>query len=248
MSDIDQQDIPEGAAPNAVPVSEASHSPNVSRRHLLMGAGMLAVGGAAYARMPRRRFPNIDDKKFEALFPKAFGDWQTLPVSELVMPPESDLTAKLYQHILTRTYVNGKGEGVMFLAAYNSEQVNNVQVHRPEICYNASGFKIAETRAYELKLADGHIVPGRVVRAERTGRIENIVYWTRIGDEFPQTWLQQRISMTRANLKGFYADGLLLRASTIEADTERSVTIISSFLRELAANSQPFTRQLIFRT
>lgn len=242
MSDTDQQ--PE--VPLAVPVAEAT-PPSVSRRHLLMGAGMLAVGGAAFARMPQRRYKSVDDKKFEALFPKAFGDWRTLPVSELIMPPEGDMTDKLYEHILTRTYVNSKGEGIMFLVAYNSLQVNNVQVHRPEICYSVSGFKIAQTRPYDLALGDGHSVPGRVVRAERTARTENILYWTRIGDEFPQTWLQQRVSMTKANLNGFYADGMLVRASIIDSDTEDSVTKIAQFLREMAAASPPQTRQLVFR-
>ena len=89
MSDIDQQPA---TAPNAVPVPDPSTLPNVSRRHLIMGAGMLAIGGAAYARMPKRRFPNIKDEQFDAMFPKSFGDWRVLPSSELIMPPEGDLT------------------------------------------------------------------------------------------------------------------------------------------------------------
>lgn len=244
MSDIDQQPA---TAPNAVPVQESSDLPNVSRRHLVMGVGMLAIGGAAYARMPKRRFPNIKDEQFEAMFPKAFGDWRVLPSSELILPPEGDLTAKLYQHIITRTYVNSKGEGVMFLVAYNSEQVNNVQVHRPEICYAVSGFAINQSHPYTLEIGGGHVVPARVVRAERTGRVENIVYWTRIGDEFPQSWLQQRIAMTKANLNGFYADGMLVRASVIDNDTDQSVEKISAFLREMAQHSAAPTRTLAFR-
>jgi EpsI family protein len=248
MSDHDQHDIPAGAAPNAVPVSSEPVSSAVSRRHLLMGGAMLAVGGAAYARMPKQRFAEIDVKKFDAMFPKKFGNWNILPSSELIMPPEGDLTAKLYEHILTRTYVNDKGEGMMFLIAYNSEQVNNVQVHRPEICYSASGFKIAHSEPYELKLNDQHEVPTRIVRAERGSRTENIVYWTRIGDEFPQSWLQQRISMTMANLNGFYADGLLVRASVIEEDQTKSVALISDFLRQFAAACPKEARYIAFRT
>ncbi|MBO9575037.1 MAG: EpsI family protein [Sphingobium sp.] len=249
MSDKDREsEMAEGIEPSSsTETSEGAAMPNVTRRHLIMGAGMLAVGGAAFARMPKQRFPNIPDDKFEALFPKQFGDWRTLPTSELVMPPEGDLQAKLYQHILTRTYVNSKGEGVMFLVAYNSEQVNNVQVHRPEICYGVSGFKITQSRPYTIQMGGSEAVPARIVRAERVGRIENILYWTRIGDEFPQSWLQQRIAMTKANLGGFYADGLLVRASNIDGDTNASVAMLSEFLRELAQASPAGGRQLAFR-
>ncbi len=245
MSDTDQpQPAPlHDAAPDTAPATSAS----LSRRHILMGAGMLAVGGVAYARMPGRRFPDISDETFEAMFPKTFGDWAVLPASELVMPPESELANKLYQHILTRTYVNGGGDAVMFLIAYNSEQVNNVQVHRPEICYSASGFKIARSMPYTLDLGRNETVPARMVRAERASRMENIVYWTRIGEEFPQSWLAQRIAMTKANLSGFYADGLLVRASAIDNDTDKSVALIADFLRQLAADCPPDTRELIFR-
>lgn len=227
---------------------EISESPAVlSRRHLLMGAGMLAVAGAAYARMPKRRFQNINNAKFEAMFPKAFGKWSTLPASELIMPPEGDLTAKLYQHILTRTYVNGEGDSVMFLVAYNSEQVNNVQVHRPEICYAASGFDIKDSRPVDVQVGGGKVIPARLVRAERVTRTENIIYWTRIGDDFPQSWTAQRIAMTKANLEGFYADGLLVRASSVDNDEAKSVALVSGFLQELVQHSAPEGRYLAFR-
>jgi EpsI family protein len=227
---------------------EVSESPAaLSRRHLVMGVGMLAVAGAAYARMPKRRYQNIEKAKFEALFPTAFGQWQILPSSELIMPPEGDQTAKLYQHIVTRTYMNAAGDGVMLLIAYNSEQVNNVQVHRPEICYAASGFQIEDSRPYSVPIGKDHVVPARLVRAERTGRVENIIYWTRIGNDFPQSWTQQRISMTKANLQGFYADGLLVRASSIDNDEVKSVALVSGFLSELAQHCSADARYLAFR-
>lgn len=227
---------------------EGSESPAaLSRRHLVMGAGMLAVAGAAFARMPKRRFQSISDAKFEAMFPKKFGQWSTLPASELIMPPAGDLSAKLYQHILTRTYVNGQGDSVMFLVAYNSEQVNNVQVHRPEICYAASGFDIKDSKPVDVQVGQGKAIPARLVRAERVTRTENIIYWTRIGDDFPQSWTAQRIAMTKANLEGFYADGLLVRASSVNNDEAKSVALVSRFLQELVQHSPAEGRYLAFR-
>ena len=229
--------------PNEQPAAPAT----LSRRHLVMGAAMLAVAGTTFARMPRRQYSNIPDKQFEDMFPKAFADWRLMGASEMILPPEGDLSAKLYQHVLTRTYKNGQGDAVMFLVAYNSEQVNNVQIHRPEICYSASGFDITDSKPYSLPVGQDKIVPARIVRAERVTRTENIIYWTRIGDEFPQTWADQRIAMTKANLKGFYADGLLVRASNIDNDEHKSVAIVSRFLSDMAMHSSASTRHLAFR-
>lgn len=217
----------------------------LSRRHLLMGGALLAVSGLALARTPQRRYPDLNDKQFEAMFPPEFGQWRTLPVSELVLPPESDLADSLYQHILTRTYVNREGVAVMFLAAYNSVQLNNVQLHRPEICYYASGFSIDRSAPYEIATGGGGEVPARSVTAKLGSRNENILYWTRIGDDFPQSWAAQRLSMTKANLAGYLADGLLLRLSVIDRDLDKSLRDMSGFVNDLMTGAGPATRKLL---
>lgn len=225
--------------------AEGAPASRLSRRHLLMGAGLLAVSGLAFARTPRRRYPDLTDEQFEAMFPTSFGDWRVLPVSELVMPPESDLANKIYQHILTRTYVDKDGVGIMFLAAYNSMQLNNVQLHRPEICYHASGFSIDESRPYDLRVLSDDVVPARFVEATRGSRTETVLYWTRIGEEFPQTWTGQRISMTKANLEGYMADGLLLRLSTVSPDSGQAVTQITRFISDMVGHGGAPMRHLL---
>jgi EpsI family protein len=225
---------------------DGSPSPaSLNRRHVLMGGALLAVSGLAFARAPKARYSNIDAKHFEALFPQAFGDWRTLPVSELVMPPESDLANKMYQHILTRTYVNKAGVGVMFLAAYNSVQLNNVQLHRPEFCYYASGFSIDLSEPYDIKLAPDRVITARAVRASQDTRIENIIYWTRIGEDMPQSWAGQRIAMTKANLEGYLADGMLLRVSVINPDFKESMDQLSGFVRDMIAHTKTPTHKLM---
>jgi len=228
--------------------SAAAQTPSkltLSRRHLVMGGALLAVSGLALAREPKRRYPDLSAKQFETLFPATFGGWRTLPVSELVMPPESDLANKLYQHILTRTYVNEAGTGVMFLVAYNSMQINNVQLHRPEVCYYAGGFSIDISRPLVLPLGPGLDIPARTVLASGDSRKENILYWTRIGDEFPQSQVQQRIAMTKANIEGYLPDGLLLRMSVINPDNSRSVALMSAFMKDMLAHSTPAGRRMI---
>lgn len=236
-----------------IPGPENSEDANVTRasltrRHLLMGGALLAVSGLALARTPKARYPGLSDKKFESLFPKSFGDWRTAPASELVLPPESELANKLYEHILTRTYVNSQGVAVMFLVAYNSVQLNNVQLHRPEICYYASGFSIDMSKPLDISLGPQRFVAARAVRASQGSRIENIVYWTRIGEEMPQSWTGQRISMTKANLEGFLADGLLLRMSIINPNTELATAQMEGFVKDLLRSTSPETRRLLIGT
>lgn len=220
----------------------------LSRRHLLMGGALLAVSGIAVAREPEQRYKDLTEEEFEALFPSKFGDWSTLPVSELVLPPESELADKLYQHMVTRTYVNSQGHGVMFLAAYNSTQMNNVQLHRPEICYHAGGFSIdySEPLDVNVDVGDREItVPARTVTAVLGARNENILYWTRIGSSFPQSWLAQRVAMTKANIEGYLADGLLVRFSVIEKDQQKSLDHMLSFVNDMLLHAGPATRAMI---
>jgi len=236
-------------SPGSGPEEGGKPASRLTRRHLLMGAGLLAVSGLAFARTPKRRYGEITDEQFNAMFPTQFGDWRLLPVSELIMPPESELANKLYEHILTRTYVNRDGVAVMFLAAYNSIQLNNVQLHRPEICYHASGFSIDLSRPIDVRVLQNDVVPARLVKATRGSRTENVLYWTRIGEDFPQTWTGQRISMTKANLEGYMADGLLLRMSVIDPDPDEAVRRMSGFMADMIAHSgAPMRRLLIGRT
>ena len=234
--------LPDHAGPAA---ESPAISRKLTRRHLLMGGALLAVSGIALARAPKRRYPDLSDKQFEALFPGSFGDWKTEPVSELVLPPESELADALYQHILTRTYVNSDGAAVMFLAAYNSMQLNNVQVHRPEICYYASGFTIDESEPQIIPIGNNVELPARTVTATQGSRVEQILYWTRIGNDFPQSWSAQRIAMTKANLEGDLPDGLLLRISVITKDRTKAIQGMETFVSDMLAHTGPRTRRLL---
>jgi EpsI family protein len=219
----------------------------VSRRHMLMGAALLGTAGLAFARQPKRLAPRMPNDQFEALFPKAFGPWKIQPASELIVPPESELADKLYEHILTRTYSGPNDVSVMLLIAYSSAQIDDVQLHRPEICYYASGFQIAEKSPHEFNIDAQHKIPGCVVVANRSFRSETVLYWTRVGEFFPFDWKEQRFAMMAANVQGFYPDGILARASIIEGK-ERSLPILEKFYRDLAQACSTPARKLLYMT
>jgi len=210
-----------------------------------MGGALLAVSGLSLARRPARRFQSMTAEQYEALFPRQFGTWHVLPTSELIMPPESELADKLYEHILTRSYRNDKGQVVMFLAAYSSIQVDDVQVHRPEVCYAVSGFSIDDNEPFTLKINDRITVPARRVDANAQMRNEQILYWTRVDTRFPLSWSQQRLAMLASNLEGFYPDGILVRASMINAGDD-AIPDLVDFYRDLTRHSSPEALRVLY--
>lgn len=230
------------AAPE--PSTDAPSASMLTRRHLLMGCALLAVSGVALARSPKRKYAAISNAKFEALLPASFGEWTALPASELIMPPESELANKLYEHIVTKSYRNPEGKVVMFLIAYSSLQIDNVQVHRPEVCYHVSGFNIDKNDAATINLP-GYSVPGRVVVATRPLRNETILYWTRVGANYPESWSGQRWSMMAANLEGFYPDGVLVRASVIN-ENDNAVPLLTKFYAEMLTKADPVLKRILF--
>lgn len=251
MSKMDRtSDIAEGTkvvqvTPDGRAIVDGPSPSGISRRHLLMGGAMLAVSGLAYARTPKRRYPAYSKEAYEALFPSRFGEWQALPTSELILPPDSELANKLYEHILTRSYANAQGQVVMFLAAYSSLQIDDVQVHRPEVCYTVAGFNIKSNATHSLPITDEVKIPTRVVVAERPMREETILYWTRVGANFPTGWAGQRFAMMTANLEGFYPDGILVRASVIDEGSD-DLAILTRFYRDLASHSSAQTHRLLY--
>ncbi|WP_221230844.1 exosortase-associated protein EpsI, V-type [Sphingobium subterraneum] len=218
-----------------------------SRRSLLMGCALLATGGVARARMPQRRYPYISKAQLEAMLPKLFRGWHAADSGALIMPPQDELSKKLYEHIVTRVYSNDAGEAVMFLVAYNSRQIDEVQVHRPEVCYRVAGFDILSSTPTNVAIPGGPQVASRVVEAQSMQRKENILYWTRVGKKYPLNWGEQRIAMLEDNVAGYYPDGVLVRMSSIQPRIEDALPKLKRFANDLWASTTPAGRRIIFQ-
>jgi EpsI family protein len=189
-----------------------------SRRELLIGGGLLTVAAISSALRPRNHLNMLGKSKIEALVPNQFAGWTFLAASGLVLPPEDQLEKQLYSQLLTRTYTNARGAQMMLLIAYNGSQDGVVQIHRPEICYPASGFKLTQIDEHQVPLAQGLEIPSRFIVAETGTRREQIIYWTRLGKFFPRHWSEQRWAVFQQNLEGDIPDGLLVRISSVSQD------------------------------
>ena len=214
-----------------------------SRRDLLIGGVMLATAAVTYARLPRARIASIGPKQLDRLIPMQFGRWRFETTSGLVQPPPDALSALLYDQQLARVYVADDAAPVMLSMAYGSSQGGMLQVHRPEICYPASGFRLTETRLHPIT-DPGHLtIPARSFTAASDVRIEQVLYWTRIADMLPTGWTVQRLDIMRSNITGKIPDGLLVRLSTTVDDAPLAFATLERFARELLATVGPSGRR-----
>jgi EpsI family protein len=220
-----------------------------SRREFLIGGACLASAGAAYTATPRRRMSLLGKAKLEDLVPRAFGSWAEVPSTGIVTP-ESDnsLAAKLYAQTVARIFSDGNGKSVMALLAYGDTQSDQLQLHRPEVCYPAFGFALLEAVSVPIRLSANAIVSGRRLTAQSTGRTEHIAYWTRIGEALPQTSDEQRSAKLKLALQGIIPDGILVRISNLEPTPDEGFALNQSFARELLTAMSAVGRRVLVGT
>ncbi len=219
-----------------------------SRRDLLIGGACLAVGGATFARMPRHRLASIPKGQLEKLAPDRIGAWRYETTSGIVLPPPDELARLLYDQQVTRAYLSDTQQPVMVVMAYGSSQGGMLQVHRPEICYPASGFRLTETHTEQLPLGGGRSIPVRIFTAASDTRVEQVMYWTRIADALPTSWTSQRIAIMESNLQGAVPDGLLVRLSTVAESGTAGQALLGDFARAMLATVGPNGRRQLLGT
>jgi len=211
----------------------------MQRRDFLIGSACVAAGAASELLRPRRRVTLIGSAKLDEITPRKFGDWQQIHVGNVIQPrTEGSLAAELYSQMLGRVYANSSDDFVMLALAYGDTQSDLLQLHRPETCYPAFGFSITKSMSDLLDLGSAR-VPTRTLVASAPGRLENITYWTRIGEYLPTTQTQQREDKFKIALHRIIPDGILVRASSIGDDTVASLALNRQFLHELLLSIEP---------
>ena len=206
----------------------------VTRRHAIMGLACLAAAGSALALKPRRRISLGDGKSLETVIPRQFSGWVERATDALITPEDEDsLAARLYSQIVGRLYVDQNGVMVMMLVAYGDTQNDLLQLHRPEVCYPSFGFAIARSEKTTIPLASGTAIPARSLTASSTQRVEQILYWTRIGEHLPTDGREQRIAKLEDQFAGIIPDGVLIRISMISDDPTEGLAVNRRFANDL---------------
>ncbi len=212
---------------------------------VMLALAMLLTAVSAQVLRPVRYLADTRPAiSIDASIPTRFGDWRMLAsAGGIVNPQQSDLLNALYAEIVTRTYVNARGQHVMLSIAYGKRQNDSFQVHRPEICYPAQGFELQQVEAGELRTVLGVIPVRRLQTRLGPDRPEPVTYWTTLGDDSVHNGIDKKLKEIRLAMKGYIADGLLFRLSSIDADAPQAWALQARFAEDLLSAVDPATRQ-----
>lgn len=224
----------------------ANPSPLLSRRHVVIGGLFAGVTAISYAREPSRPDKRTPPGTVEALMPAQVGAWSFSSASGAILPPPDATADRVYDNIVTRSYTASNRPPVMLVVAYSNVQDGMLQVHRPEFCYTAAGFALSPTADVAITDATGARHGANTFSATARERTEQVLYWTRIGESFPQSWLQQRLSVMKSNLRMRTPDGLLARISVADTEPERALRMLQEFVADLDKAAGPKLQDILF--
>ena len=206
-----------------------------SRRDLLLGGACAAAAAAAYELVPRRHVTLLHGETLASIVPRTLPGWTSRDVTDLVAPKiEGSLASRLYGETVGRVYQNAASGGeVMMLLAHGDTQSDDLQLHRPEVCYPAFGFAINDNHPIEIPFGSGVTLPSRSLVATAPERREVIVYWSRLGEYLPLDHKQQQIDRLKTAMAGVVADGLLARFSMVGLEPPAARALMLRFIPEL---------------
>jgi EpsI family protein len=206
---------------------------------------MFAGAGLALAITPSKRVADQHEKvDLERLIPAEFAGWRIDPsVAPVTLSPDvAAKIQKIYTQTLSRTYVSGTGERIMLSIAYGAEQDEGLQVHVPEVCYPAQGFRLVSQRLAQLHNRFAEI-SGKQLLTVMGARHEPITYWMTVGGQITTVGLQWKLAQLRYGLTGSIPDGMLVRVSNISNDLEGSYRLHERFIEDLLGALPPDKRQ-----
>ena len=216
----------------------------LSRRNFIVTSALLGAAGAANLNLARTGPAVSTHPSLRRLIPATIGPWYHQGSDGLILAQSSPLSERIYDDLLTRVYVGRGLPSIMLLIGLVSTQEDQVQIHRPEACYPPAGFKLAFNDPKLIQLRDGRQFRAASLTATAPERIEQILYWTRIGQDFPQNYFEQEISTLRQSLLGMSPDGVLVRASAIGEKTQVAAAL-TKFVEIMANSASAEARALL---
>ena len=212
---------------------------------LLACVAMLAAMLLAVVMTPHKLMARTHDVfDIEKHLPTQFGDWKPVEGLNVIAPaPPDSLEREVYNQEASRGFIDPDGNIVMLVVAYGESQSDRLQLHHPEVCYTAQGFRVSATNSGRLAYSSSEpqLKVTRLI-ATREDRIEPITYWMRIGyDNSNSNWARQALKL-QYGLRGWIPDGALFRVSTIGVPPGESFKIQDKFIHDLLNSVDPDPR------
>jgi EpsI family protein len=212
------------------------------------------MSGMASQLKPREQV-TANSVNLNDIVPKSFGAWaeEPDPVAQvnLSLVTPNDPTAgdrPTYDQTLMRTYRSSDGARVMLAMAYGRRQMQELKIHRPELCYHAQGFLVRGMGTRLVKFPDHRQLAAGSLMTQSRGRKEPVSYWIRIGNTISQSSWQTRWTIFRSGLAGYVPDGILVRASSLiedDSQVEGALSLQRRFFSELYGSMQPQGQHLL---
>ena len=215
---------------------------NRSRRRAIgLAAGMGATALLGSLATPRRLADAEPPLDLQRIFPTRFGAWQEDRVAAAFVRPADELTKRLYEQLLERTFIDNEGRRVMLSVAYGQEQSAGLELHWPEVCYRFGGFAVHGKHLAELTSEDRKLPVTRLM-ADLPMRPEVITYWSVLGRERVADANTARLRRLAYAVRREVPDGLLVRISSIDPIPERAFRLQAAFIDEMLKAMAPQDR------
>lgn len=215
---------------------------------ILALAAVLMAAVTAQAMIPTRLLATAPTQDgLDNMIPREFGQWTYEPSVRLVQPQaQEELSKLIYSAELARGFRDPAGNVVMLMIAYGPNQSDHLQVHRPEICYSAQGFRVSHLESATIELGAGE-KPLRVRRliGQREERLEPITYWIRSADTVATSSVDRQIVKIKYGLRGYVTDSVLIRVSTVGLAPEQAFALQANFVRDLIHAVKGDTRRFL---
>ena len=211
----------------------------ISPKNFIIGLCMLAAAGLAVAMKPAPVPPHLRPD-LETLIPKDFDDWKIDPNVIPVLPSagQKQMLDETYDQIVSRTYVNSKGDRIMLSIAYGSQQTQKLKAHRQEVCYASQGYEIKDI-VHEKARVDGSDITVTRMYAVSKERHEPVTYWFTVGNQVVQSRLERLLVQFQYAFTGMIPDGVLVRISNISTEPQQAYQAHLNFINTMFAHMPP---------
>lgn len=203
---------------------------------LMIVARILAIVMAPSQEVDTRQGFEKSDFNLSEVVPSSFKGWNLDPAISIIQPnEEGDLKSRIYDQNIARGYRDENGSLIMLVIAYGHNQSDTLQLHRPEVCYVANGFKIVSNDRQDVNLTSysDALLPSLRLVTVSSNRSEIVTYWTRVGNSLPTSNLSRQYEKLKFGLAGNIPDGVLVRVSSISNEPAAAYKTHDKFINDL---------------
>lgn len=214
----------------------------------LLGLVWLSLFVLSFAQPKNLLVDDLGQLDLETAIPKTIGDWQLVELQSraIINPRQQQIIDQIYTEVIERVYVNSKGYRVMFTVAYGKDQSDRLALHHPDVCYPAQGFKISDMKSEKVQVsAESYVILERML-AKYESRTEPVSYWSTMGERVPQSRLDRKIIQAEYALDGYVPDGMLIRVSSIDRNSEEAYDFHDGFIGSFFKSLDPLVHSRFF--